>query len=229
MKKLVVTLNIGDYLPELTKITFKFMKAYSDKIGAEFIILDQRKLTRDGDDKPLNYEKFQLHELTNHYDWTYFLDSDAFIHPDCPDWAEMVNDKSVVLFSGVDCRTTRFRGTNSSRRSSCQVGACTWNVVCSNWTGPDLWMPPEDFNAAVQNIYPIWIEAKSGHCTAAHLIDDYQLSENIARFGLKVDTQKAICERAALHFTGYEHLYNVDPYIKLQAIRRRLDEMGISY
>ena len=31
-------------------------------------------------------------------------------------------DKSVVIFSGVDNRTSRFCTTNNSRRSNCQVG-----------------------------------------------------------------------------------------------------------
>ena len=36
----------------------------------------------EGDGEPLNYEKFQLGLLSLGYDWTYFLDADAFIHPD---------------------------------------------------------------------------------------------------------------------------------------------------
>ena len=229
MRKLLVTLNIGDYLTEITRYTFPMMETWAKKIGAEFLILDQRKLTVEGDGKPVNYEKFQLHDLVNQYDWTYFLDSDAFVHPDTLDWVEIVGDKSVVLFSGTDPRTTRFRATNYTRRARCHVGACTWNVICSDWTGADLWQPPEDYAAAVANIVPIWAECRTGHCPHAHLIDDYQLSENIARYGLRVDTMKAICEREKIPFDGYAHLYNCDPYDKLKEIRRQLDIMGVKY
>ena len=229
MKKLVVTLDIGAYLPEITRYTFPMMRTWAAKIGAEFLILTERKLTKPGDGKPLNFEKFQLQQVVPNYDWTYFLDSDAFVHPDTPDWVEMVHDKSVVLFSGTDPRTTRFRATNYTRRARCHIGACTWNVICSDWTGADLWQPPEHYDEAVANIVPIWNEVKTGHCPHAHLIDDYQLSENIARFGLKTTTMKAICEEHKIPFDGYAHLYNCDPYDKLREIRRQLDLMGVKY
>lgn len=228
MKKLLVTLDIGDYLPEITKITFPMMRTWAHKIGAEFRIITERVLTKEGDGKPLNYEKFQIKEIAEQYDWTYFLDSDAFIHPDTPDWPEMAGDKSLVYFSGLDNRTARFRASIYSRRSASNAGACTWNVICSDWTS-DLWTAPKDYEAAVKNITPIWDECKSGYCSHTHLIDDYQLSENIARFGLKVRTINDICREMNLPLSSYHHLYNCDPYTKLKAIRGRLDEMGVQY
>jgi len=228
MKKALVTLRIGDYLPELWRLLAPFMEAWARKIGAEFIVLTERKLTHEGCGKPLNYEKFQIYDIAPHYDWTFFLDSDAFINIDTPDWSEMVNDKSFCMFNGIDNRLNRFRATNYSRRSGSRVGACTWNVICSDWTA-DLWTPPDNFAAAVENITLQWNEARSGHCPQAHLIDDYQLSENVARFGLKVKTLVSICDEMKHPYYYFTHIYNVDPYEKIKIMRARLDEMGIRY
>lgn len=205
------------------------MEIWARKIGAEFHVIDKRRLTQEGDGKPLNYEKFQLYDISKCYDWTFFLDSDAFVHPDCPDWSEMVNgDKSYVMFNGIDNRLNRFKASHYSRRSGSRVGACTWNVICSDWTA-DLWTPPEDYEAACNNIHLQWCEARTGKCPRDHLIDDYQLSENVARYGLKVKVLNEICKEINHPLYFYQHIYNVDNYEKLQMLRNQLTSMGIQY
>lgn len=226
MKKCVVTLNVGNYIPEICALTYPMMKLWANKIGAEWIEITEQKFADTG--LPLNVEKFQLSELSAHYDYTYFLDCDALVLPDAPDWAEQVNDKSIVLFNGVDNRLDRFKASNYSRRSGSRIGACTWNVICSDWTGPDLWRPPTDWSVC-SNITLLWSEAKTGNCQQKHLIDDYQLSENIARYGLKVSTINQICKDMGRENQYYEHLYNIDSRQKLLHIRNRLDIMGIAY
>ncbi len=226
MKKALVTLNINDFCPEITRLTYPLMKTWAYKIGAEFIEITERQFP---EIPILNYEKFQLQEITADYDYTYFLDADALVSPDTPDWAELVNDKSIVLFNGVDNRLNRFRASHYSRRSGSKVGACTWNVICSDWTGPDLWQPPVDFAAACKNISLLLCEAKSGHCQHDHLIDDYQLSENVARYSLKVKTINGICQELGHQCGYYTHLYNCSAHAKLVAIRAKLDEWGVAY
>ena len=162
MKKLLVTLRIGDYEPQIWALTRPLMESYAMKCGMEFHVITERKLTADGDGKPLNYEKFQVQDLCRDFDWTAFIDADALISPDTPDWSEMVNDKGIVLFNGIDNRLDRFRASNYSCRSGSKVGACTWNVWCSDWTGPDLWQPPADFKEAVKNISLMWQERGRG-------------------------------------------------------------------
>ena len=235
MKKSLVTLRVGDYLPELWRLLKPFHEGYARKIGAEFIVLDQIKLTCPGgilEGAPLSAEKFQLHELTADFDVTHFIDADAFIHPDCPDWFEQAGgDKGLCLFHGLDNRLNRFAPSIYSRRSGSKAGACTWFVLCSDWTGPDLWMPPADFKAACERIAPQWCEIKTGHCHRDHLIDDATLSDNIARYGLRTRTILDIVrEMGHLGQMMYLwHIYNVDPYEKLKGVRKCLDEMGISY
>ena len=225
MKKAVVTLNIGDYEPEITKITYPFLKGYAQKIGAEFIEITERKFP----DWPASAEKFQLHEIAPQFEHCLFVDADAFIAPDTPDLHEMFNDKSVVFFNGLDNRLDRFKADIYSRRSGSRVGACTWLVGCTDWTAADLWQPPADFDAAVKNISLMWSEAKTGQCQHAHLIDDYQLSCNIARYGLKVKSVNGLCEELRRNPEWFVHLYNCSSYEKLRAIRARLDAMGVAY
>ena len=67
------------------------------------------------------------------------------------------------------------------------VHNCTWNVTWSDWCR-DLWTFPEDpMKDIEENIFPTVFE-KNTVVKDSHLIDDYTLSKNIARFGLKVDT-----------------------------------------
>ncbi len=115
MKKALVTLYVGDPFPELFKITSVFMDIWAKKIGAELLVISECKWKGKIPETahwPMNYEKFQLQEISKHYDWTYFLDADAFVHPDTPDWVEMIGcDKSVVMFNGTDNRLDRFKAT----------------------------------------------------------------------------------------------------------------------
>lgn len=228
MNKLLVTLNIGGgYAPEIVKLTQPFQAQYAQKIGAEYHIITERKFAHTA--LPLNVEKFQLHTIAPEFEYTLFIDADAWISPDCPDLFEMFGDKGTVFFNGIDNRLDRFAADNYSRRSGSRVGACTWLVGCSDWTAADLWAPPEDWAAAVNSISLMWCEEKTGHCRQPHLIDDYQLSSNIARYGLKVKTVNDLAKDMGRQNTWFAHLYNCDPHLKVIEIRRRLDEMGISY
>ena len=68
MKKQVVTLDIGNYAPEVTCMTLPFLSRFAHKIGAEFNIIDRPVFN----EASVTYEKFQLYERSKGYDWTYF-------------------------------------------------------------------------------------------------------------------------------------------------------------
>ena len=42
MKKVIFTLSVDDYSPEITEITFPLMRYYARKIDAEFRIITER-------------------------------------------------------------------------------------------------------------------------------------------------------------------------------------------
>ena len=93
MKKLLVTLNIGDYDKEITDLTFPYMKQYAQNIGADFHIIRERKFP----DFPLMLEEFQMYEFSKTYDWIIFLDGDCLINPKAIDLTTLVEENRVLI------------------------------------------------------------------------------------------------------------------------------------
>ena len=91
MKKALVTLDIN-YNQEITNLTYPYMRKYAEKIGADFVIMNERKFPH----LSCNMEKFQLYEISANYDWTIFIDADALIHPNCPDVTEIYKKDCVI-------------------------------------------------------------------------------------------------------------------------------------
>ena len=225
-KKQLVTLSIGgNYLPNLTKYTLPLLKHYADKCSADFRIITEEKFKMNPKSGH-GGEKFQLYELSEGYDWTIFVDADALINPDTPDWTEMVS-KAQVVFHGVDMYLNRFKPNAYTRRSGQLCGACTWFTCFSDWTR-DLWHPPEiSWEEAMSNIQPILQEQKTGLCSKEHLIDDYIVTQNIHRYGLKVVTVLGdLIQKCPNNY--FLHLYNVEPEKKIVEIKQQLANWGVT-
>ena len=203
MKKTLFTLNINDYAPEICDITYPLLKHYAKKIGADFYIIKDRKFPEFA---PV-YEKLQIHELGKQMenDWNIFLDSDALVHPETPDWTNFIS-KDTVLHNGTDFANLRWRYDNYFRRDGRNIGSCNWNTTASDWC-LDLWRPLDiPLDEALDNIYPTVGELNTV-VTREHLIDDYTLSRNIARYGLKVKTIKSIQDVLLPNSDFYYHIY----------------------
>jgi hypothetical protein len=180
MKKLLVTLDIN-YTKQITDITYPYMKSYADKIDAEFKIITERKFS----DQPVICEKFQVYDISKEYDWTILIDCDAIIHPNCPDVTEVYN-KDVVIFNGYDLYPLRFKPNNYTRRDGRNIGAPPWFNVFSDWTR-HLWKPYENPTKYLSEINLIHKEKNFGY-KPEHILTDYLVSRNIAKYGLKVKT-----------------------------------------
>jgi len=204
MKKTVYTLNIDNYAPEITELTYPLLKHYAKKIDADFQIITERKYP----DFPPVYEKLQIHELGKNNDWNIYIDSDALVHPDMFDVTEFIH-KDTVCHNGNDMANNRWRYDNYFRRDGRHIGSCNWFTIASDWC-IDLWHPLEiPFEEAVQNIFPIQKEINTV-ITPDHLIDDYTLSRNIAKFGLKFTTVLQIMKNFDDVSSSYFwHLYTV--------------------
>jgi hypothetical protein len=92
MKKVLVTLDIN-YPKEITDLTFPSMEQYAKNIGAEFVILKERKYPN----LPITQEKFQLYNVSERCDWTIFLDADCLINPNTVDLTNIVNNDIVIV------------------------------------------------------------------------------------------------------------------------------------
>jgi lipopolysaccharide biosynthesis glycosyltransferase len=93
MANAVVTLS-KDF-EEVSALTHPTIKAYADKIGADFVVIDKVKLST----KFFHYEKFQIFDLLTKYKRIIYLDSDITIRPDCPNLFDVVPEHKLGLFN----------------------------------------------------------------------------------------------------------------------------------
>jgi hypothetical protein len=229
-KKVIYTLNIDNYAPEVVEITRPLLLAYADKIGAAVVDITERKLTVNNIFEPV-YEKMQIYELAQELeaDWNIYIDSDALIHPDFFDPTLHLR-KDTVCHNGSDFACHRWKYDRFFKRDGRHIGSCNWFTMASDLC-IELWHPIDDMTPAeaVSNIYPTTGEVNGG-TTPGHLIDDYTLSRNIAKYGLKFETMINICKRA-----GYKdgntflfHLYNVPIEYKAAEMKKVLKMWGVN-
>ena len=110
MKKILVTLDIN-YPKEITDLTFPCMEQYAKNIGAEFLILKERKFPH----LPITQEKFQLYDIDS--DYIIFLDADALINPNSFDFSTLKSDIIVIAewLDGADFLPESPPGKNKIR------------------------------------------------------------------------------------------------------------------
>lgn len=223
MKKTIYTLNLNpkQYRP-ITDITYPWLKVYAHKIGAKIVEIKTRKFPQ----WQTTYEKLQVYELGQKHknDWNIFMDCDSLIHPDTPDFSAHLN-KDTVAHNGADMASFRWRYDKYFWRDGRNIGSATWNCWASDWC-IDLFRPIEDMTPeeTYRNIFPILNEVKSG-VKPERLVEDYVMSRNIARFGLKFTTlQEILTKLNCLGSDLFFHLYAIpidEKVVKLNDCIRR--------
>lgn len=233
MKTTLYTLDVDGFAPEITALTRPLLERYAHKIGANVEVID----TRQSLNMPIGFEKFQIAERAkaNGDDWSIFVDADAMIYPDLPDLTTIVPWDSVA-FERVDFSPLRFAPDDYFRRDGRYIGAASWFVVCSRATRDDLWRRDlwagreagTDLSAILADITPIAVESAAG-MPPAHLLDDYLLSRNIARFGLKVVTLVDLWAKHTklVNPQFFWHAYGCNPAVKLMQMRAELQRWGM--
>lgn len=85
-KYAVVTVSIGKLYTDIAKMTHPTIKAYADKICADFIVIDEV------DTKYLSQKwmKFKLKEILSEYDRIIYMDTDIIVRPDTPNLFDIV-------------------------------------------------------------------------------------------------------------------------------------------
>jgi len=225
MKKTVYTLCVDNYEPEITAITFPLLKAYAQKIGADFYVITERKHP----DKPPVYEKFQIWDLSAEAgnDWNIFFDADALIHPDFWDVTAVIG-KDMTVSYGQDFTPVRFTPDKYFLRDRRWIGKGNWCLMASDWC-TDIWHPLDDitFEEAVANIHPTVQESSTGVIKPQHLIDDYIVSRNIARYGLKHVLIPELMATFPNSGVPFYHEYRVSGEKKVMLLRQKLREWGV--
>lgn len=203
MKKTIYLLNVNNYEPEISRITYPFIEFYAKKIGANIHRITKRKYPN----FPVVYEKLQIYDIAKEEksDWNIYIDSDTLVHPDFFDPTAFLT-KDTVMHNAVDMANNRWVYDEYFLRDGRHIGSCDWFTIASDWC-IDLWHPLENITLAdaIANIIPVRGElVKSIH--AEHLLDDYVLSRNIARYGLKVTTMFNILEK--INQKDYNYLWH---------------------
>lgn len=229
MKKRIYTLNIGQrYSKEVTDMTYPLIKAWAHKIGAEFFEIKEPRFSLKG--WPERYEKLQIFYLAQQYpaDWHIYIDCDALVHPDMIDPTGYL-PKDTVAHNGKDIASNRWRLDEYFMRDGRHISSCNWLAIASDWC-LDLWHPLDDmtFEEACKNIFPVAGEIQGG-TQPGMLIDDYVLSRNIARYGLKFTTVTEICQQRCGYQSNFmmHHLYNMPPEEKVMHMRNCLKGWGL--
>jgi hypothetical protein len=224
MRKTVFTLRVNDYSPAICDLTFPLIKWWANKIGADFYVIDKRCYP----DFPVTYEKLQIFDLGRQMknDWNIFIDADALIHPETPDWTEHLK-KDTVAHNGLDFASLRWRYDDIFRRDGRNIGSCNWNTIASDWC-LDLWHPLDiPLDQALDNIHPT-VEELNTVVTREHLIDDYAVSRNIARYGLKFITLRELQTKLGFKENAfYWHIYTVQEDVKVTELRKIVETWQI--
>lgn len=245
IKKTVFTLNINNYEPAITSLTYPFLTHWCRKIGADFEIITERK----SPNLPIVMEKLQIRDLgANHVpkrwvgsneegwqqvptgepaqpnDWNIYVDSDALINPEMPDPTHYMT-KDQVAHNGRDMNGVRYNLDHNFLRDGRNIGSCNWFTIASDWC-LDLWAPLDiPFEEAIKRVHPTIGEHNSGMFTDNHLLDDYALSRNIAKFGLHFTTITEICGKLGWKTNTGDpvspflfHLYSIPGHEKLEKL-----------
>ena len=225
MRKTIYLLNIGDYAPELTALTYPHIEFYARKIGADICRITERKFPK----WDLDYEKLQIYELAENRgdDWSIYIDSDALVHPELPDVTALI-PRDTVAHNGADFAGIRWRYDKYFWRDGRHIGSCNWFAMASSWCR-DLWRPLDDmtFKQAVKNI-TVTVEESHTNVTREHLVSDYALSRNIARFGLKFTTLNDLWPTVGLGSANFfHHEYTVPLEAKIQHVRQTIESWRI--
>jgi len=94
-ENLVLTISIGEYYNELSKVTLPSITKYAKKINADFLNItehDPNYITQ-------KWNKFHIYELLNKYRRIIYLDIDLIIREDCPNLFDIVPETKLGMFN----------------------------------------------------------------------------------------------------------------------------------
>jgi hypothetical protein len=95
MKCAIVTLCIGEESLSIAEITHPTIKAYANKLGVDFVLVD----TEPSPSISPHWAKFKLYDLLNKYDRIIYFDTDLVVRDDCPNLFEIVPYNQIGAFN----------------------------------------------------------------------------------------------------------------------------------
>lgn len=92
---LVLTIAIGTMYEALSQLTHHSIKAYAQRIGADFKCINHLEIAQ----TTAHWEKYQIGTLLEQYDRVLYLDTDLIIRDDCPDLFKLVPEHLLGAFN----------------------------------------------------------------------------------------------------------------------------------
>lgn len=189
MNYCIHVLNIGDYFPDLYKLTIKTIEAFSERIGADLNIITERKYKN----WPLLTEKLQIYEDGKDYDWNLLLDADILVHPNAYDPFLSIHPAIVGCKDSYDAHR-QLQIDKYFLRNGRNVGLSSCVVATSQLTH-DLWELPKDLTKE---------EILNNILQERKIVDEYVISRNLAKYGLHY--------RELYPFKDYNLLFHLGNY-----------------
>ena len=125
MKKLVLTIAIGDEYQQIAKLTHPTLKAYAKRIGADFHSINETRISKTSP----HWEKFQIYDWLKEYDRIIYIDTDIIVRDDTPDLFEEVDYMKLGMFN---------EGRFTQRGYDLIYEMCkAYNVTLENWNGKE--------------------------------------------------------------------------------------------
>lgn len=120
-KNLVLTISVGKIYQEISLLTHPSLKAYADKIGADFMNIDK------SDRSSPHWEKFRIFNLLSQYDRIIYFDTDIIIREDCPNLFDIVPRSQLGIFNEMPFT----KGRGHSLNASCKE----YDIKLDKWDG----------------------------------------------------------------------------------------------
>lgn len=122
--KLAITTRSDKNIKAMTDVSHPVIQDYSDRIGADFIVLDSNEGIVMSDDRHPHFRIMHLRKLLDIYDRILNLDSDIIINKTCPNIFDVVpEDKIGTVFEDKGTREKdRRRHIRSIQRRYGDVG-----------------------------------------------------------------------------------------------------------
>lgn len=173
IKKCIYVVATPGWQTAMCELTLPNLKAYADKLRADFRIISERKFPG----FPPEYEKHQIYELGQEYDWNISLDADMLIRPDIDDFTSWHPPYYVGNWWFYDLRAVFDIDIEPYfRRDGRYYGLVECLVATTPYTH-DLWEPlPGKFDD--------WTKMFTDGYTRR--ISEFNLSRNLAKYGLKI-------------------------------------------
>ena len=163
-------LNIGNFFPELTELTYPTIEAFAKRIKSDINIITKRKISPDN----VLAEKIQVYEDGKEYDYNIFLDLDLLIHPQCYNPFQNI-PKLHVAFKDAYYADEFFKLDEYFKNDDRNVGASACCVFTTRETH-HIWKPIDDLT--LEQINNNILQDRKN-------IDEYTLSRNLAKYSIK--------------------------------------------